>query len=254
MAGAEFKSFQVSLKEDDDTGQIMAQFAVFNEEDSDGDVTLPGAFGKQDVLMSPWGHAAWMGGGSNLPVGKGSISEKGDKAIFEGQIFLDTESGRDHHTVLKQTQGQQEWSYGFQVLEASFGDHDGHEVRFLKKLKVMEVSPVMKGAGSDTRTLVVKGRRKLSSQGEELLMEIEDYSLRLKSLAAMRGQDGRSISEANLATLQEVRTSLRGLDEGLASLLLEDGKSAQPPDGMADEALLLYLAHQHRMNAGGIYA
>ena len=63
MAGAEFKSFQVSLKDDDDTGQIMAQFAVFNEEDSDGDVTLPGAFGKQDVLMSPWGHAAWMGGG-----------------------------------------------------------------------------------------------------------------------------------------------------------------------------------------------
>lgn len=254
MAGAETKTFSVTLKDGDDEGHIEAQFAVFNEVDSDGDVTLPGAFGNQDVLMSPWGHAAWMGGGSNLPVGKGSISEKGNKAIFKGEIFLDTDSGRDHYTVLKQTQGQQEWSYGFQVQEASFGDHNGQEVRFLKKLLVMEVSPVMKGAGSDTRTLVVKGSRKLSDHGEELLAEIADYSLRLKSLATMRAKDGRPLSKANLTTLQEVRTSLQGLDEGLALLLTEDPKSAQPPDGMADEAYLLYLSQQHRINAGGIYA
>lgn len=254
MAGAEHKTFSVTLKDGDEEGHIEAQFAVFNEVDSDGDVTLPGAFGNQDVLMSPWGHAAWMGGGSNLPVGKGSISEKGNKAIFKGEIFLDTTSGREHHAVLKQTQGQQEWSYGFQVQEASFGDHNGQEVRFLKKLLVMEVSPVMKGAGSDTRTLVVKGSRKLSAQGEELLMELEDYSLRLTSLKAMRAQDGRPLSEANLKTLQEVITSLREIDEGLVSLVVEDPKSAQPPDGMADEAYLLYLAQQHRINAGGIYA
>ena len=244
----------VATKDGESEGHITAQFAVFNEVDSDGDVTLPGAFGNQDVLMSPWGHAAWLGGGGNLPVGKGSISEKGNKAIFDGGLFLDTEGGREHHAVLKQTQGQQEWSYGFQVQEASFGDFNGQEVRFLKKLLVAEVSPVMKGAGSDTRTLAVKGSRKLSEHGEELLTQIADYSIRLKSLATMRSQDGRSISEANLTTLQEVRTSLHGVEEELALLLTEDPKSAQPPDGMADEAYLLYLAQNHRINAGGIYA
>ena len=258
MDRATLKVFKTSsaltiLKDGDSEGHISAQFAVFNEVDSDGDVTLPGAFGSQDVLMSPWGHAAWMGGGANLPVGKGSISEKGNKAIFDGDLFLDTEGGREHHAVLKQTQGQQEWSYGFQVQEASFGDFNGQEVRFLKKLLVMEVSPVMKGAGSDTRTLAVKGR-KLSEQGEELMLELEDYSLRLKSLATMRASDGRSISEANLTMLGTVRTWLKHLDEELANLLTEEPKSAQPPDGMADEAYLLYLAQQHRINAGGIYA
>ena len=254
MAGAEYKSFRVSLKDSDDPGHIVAQFAVFNEVDSDGDVTLPGAFGNQDVVVSAWGHASWMGGSDNLPVGKGSISEKGNKAIFEGDLFLETTSGKDHYEVLKQTQGQQEWSYGFQVQEASFGDHNGQEVRFLKKLKVPEVSPVLKGAGSDTRTLAVKGSRKLADQGEELLAELGDYSNRLKSLATLRADEGRPLSVVNLRTLGSVRTELQVIEEELAGLLMEDGKSAQPPNGMADEALLLYLSQQHRMNVGGIYA
>lgn len=42
------------------------------------------------------------------------------------------------------------------MLESDEGEHDGEEVRFLRKLKTHEVSPVMLGAGIATRTLVAK--------------------------------------------------------------------------------------------------
>ena len=53
MAESLTKSYTTHLKDGNDEGHIVAQFAVSNEIDSDGDVTLPGAFGKQDVLLSP---------------------------------------------------------------------------------------------------------------------------------------------------------------------------------------------------------
>jgi hypothetical protein len=50
----------------------------------------------------------------------------------------------------------QEWSYSFDILDASFGEFEGKQVRFLRKLKVHEVSPVMLGAGIGTHTRAIK--------------------------------------------------------------------------------------------------
>jgi phage head maturation protease len=144
----------VSIK-DADQGLVSAVFATLNVVDADGDVTLPGAFEDgAEVRISAFGHASW---GGALPIGKGRIREQGDEAILDGQIFLGTTHGRDHFETLKEMGSLMEWSYGFDILEASDGEHtSGEKVRFLRKLKVHEVSPVMLGAGVDTRTLAVK--------------------------------------------------------------------------------------------------
>jgi HK97 family phage prohead protease len=137
-----------------DRGEVSAAFSTFNVVDSDGDVTLPGAFEDgAEALISAYGHQSWSGA---LPVGKGRIRTTKSEAIFDGQFFMDTTQGRDTFAVVKALGGSQQWSYGFDVLDSEPGQFDGRDVKMLKRLKVHEVSPVLIGAGVNTRTLAVK--------------------------------------------------------------------------------------------------
>lgn len=144
---------RVEIKSED-RGEFSAVFSTFNVVDSDGDVTLPGAFTEgEEVLVSSYGHTSWQGA---LPVGKGRIRATKSEAIVDGQFFLDTTQGRDTFQVVKALGANQQWSYGFDVVESEPGKFAGASVKFLKKLKVHEVSPVLIGAGVNTRTLAVK--------------------------------------------------------------------------------------------------
>lgn len=137
-----------------DRGEVSAVFSTFNVVDSDGDVTLPGAFTDgEEVLISSYGHTSWFGA---LPVGKGRIRTTKSEAILDGQFFMGTTHGRDTFAVIKALGGAQQWSYGYDVLDSDAGKFDGRDVRLLKKLKVHETSPVLIGAGVNTRTLAVK--------------------------------------------------------------------------------------------------
>lgn len=139
-------------------GTVKAVFSTFDVVDHDDDVTAPGAIEDgAPVRISAYGHASW---GGALPVGKGVVRIEGSEAILEGQFFLDTTHGRDTFETVKQLSedGLQEWSYGFDVLDAEPIERDGKRVRLLKRLKVHEVSPVLLGAGIATRTLAVKGQ------------------------------------------------------------------------------------------------
>lgn len=141
-----------------DLGEVTAVFATLNTIDSDGDVTLPGAFEEgAPVRISAYGHQSWQGA---LPVGKGRIRTVGNDAILDGQFFMNTAHGRDTFEVVKQLGPQQEWSYGYDPVEFHFGEHEGKQVRFLAKQKVHEVSPVLVGAGVGTRVLAAKGLTK----------------------------------------------------------------------------------------------
>ena len=138
----------------DQTGQFAAEFATLNVIDHDGDVTLPGAFQDgQEVLIEAWNHNY-----GELPVGKAVIHEEGDKAVADGQFFLDTVSGMEHYKVAKNLGALQEWSYTFLVEEHSFGKFEEQEVQFLRKLDTWGIAQVERGAGIDTRTTSIKGR------------------------------------------------------------------------------------------------
>lgn len=143
------------LKAIDGEGRGQAVIATLNAIDKDGDVTMPGAFGSQEVKVVPahdWQH---------VPIGKASLSEQGDAALADFALNLDISSARDWHSALKFDLANkpplQEWSYGFLIEKASFGEFDGQQVRFLEAVKVHEISPVMVGAGVGTRTVSVKG-------------------------------------------------------------------------------------------------
>ena len=138
--------------------------------DKDGDVTLKGAFTKgQAVVVSAYGHGSWEG---RLPVGKGVIREEGDQAIAELQFFMDTTHGLDtFKTVAELSEDDlQEWSYSLHDVVAERGKVAGKSVRILRKVGlVKEVSPVLMGAGVETRTLAVKDNKQLHSSLRRLL-------------------------------------------------------------------------------------
>lgn len=143
---------------DESKGEVEAVFSTLNVVDKDGDVTLPGAFGEQEVLISAYNHQSWSGA---LPVGKGTISETSTEAIMKGNFFMDIAGARDTFLTVKALGPKGQWSYGYDVLERSDGmwppdDENGKQVQFLKKLKVHETSPVILGAGVNTRTLSAK--------------------------------------------------------------------------------------------------
>ena len=151
------KTFRAAMeiKADGAPGEFRAVFSTFNVVDKDGDVTLPGAFKSgAAVRISYWGHR-WQ----DLPVGRGVIGQDEKQAWVDGKFFLDTMAGKETYQTVKNLDELQEWSYGYDVLRSEMGKFGEaqDDVRFLKELEVAEVSPVMLGAGIDTRTEAIKG-------------------------------------------------------------------------------------------------
>lgn len=230
---------------DADQGLVQAEFATLNVVDLDGDVTLPGAFGEQRVKLAAWGHK-W----GDLPVGKGGISEQGVKAVFDGQFFLDTMSGKEHFLTVRNLADQQEWSYGFEVEEAvRKGNPDFDELltagaftapqandvwRFLTKLKVFEVSPVMRGAGINTRTTGLKDADEdeeeetkdtpwrghgLSKHADFVIEEAQAFVERCQSVTDQLDQEGRLLSGSKRDRLHELGKQLESVRDEIAALL-----------------------------------
>jgi hypothetical protein len=153
LHGVEFK--------DAGNGAVEAVFATLGVRDLDSDVTLKGAFEEgAPVRISAYNHASWEGA---LPIGKGTIHEEGDKAVFRGEFFK-TQAAQDTREALKGLGEMAEWSYGFDVKDSESGEHEGKSVRFLKSLKVYEVSPVLLGAAGPGRTGTIDVKRTFSAE------------------------------------------------------------------------------------------
>lgn len=161
MMNNESKNIDIELK--DDSGQVEAVFSLFNSLDSDGDVVVPGAVKsgfKNNQVPMVWSHK-W-----DMPIGKGTISQDDDKAVFKGEFFMDTESGKEAYNLVKNMGDMQQWSFGYKVNDSEFSktkDKDGDDAnaRYLKDLTVYEVSPVLVGANQDTYTLAIKSNTEL---------------------------------------------------------------------------------------------
>ena len=164
MSDTRKSALRVEIK-DAAKGQVDLVFSTFNVVDSDGDVTLPGAFEDgQKVAVSAYGHTSWEGA---LPVGIATVRQTPKEGQASAQFFLDTKDGADTFKTVKSLHdaGIGDWSYGYVPMDYSYGEFDGKQVRFLNKVGVDEISPVLKGAGVNTRTLDVKGRKGSSGSG-----------------------------------------------------------------------------------------
>ena len=151
-AALEYKTLHITKATS--SGEFEAVIATLGVVDSDGDIIVPGAFGNATVSIMPAHNHG------SVPLGKATMQDRGDKAVAVGKFNLDIQSGKEWHSALKldleNPPSVQEWSFGFRVLDSEDDMRDGEPVRILKRLDVMEISPVLRGAGVNTHTLAVK--------------------------------------------------------------------------------------------------
>ncbi len=223
----ERKGFE--LKGLDDEGAGTAIIATLSAVDHDGDTYAPGAFGDQPVKVLA-GHS-WDG----VPLGKGRVFERGDEAVAEFKLNLDSAAGKEWHAALKfdlaNGKPLQEWSYGFRVMDSSDETRDGKTIRILKALDVFEISPVVKGAGVGTGTVAIKGGHSFEDQIDTVISEIDDITKRAGEIADLRESEGRKFSKDRLGQIVHAKQRLEALVERII-------KVDDPTDRQAAERLM----------------
>lgn len=220
---------------DETKGEVEAVFATLNVKDHDNDVTTSGAFENgAEVVISAYNHKSWDGA---LPVGKGTIQEVGNEVILKGQFFMDTTHGRDHFNTVKALGARQEWSYGFDVNESEPGEHEGKSVRYLKKMTVHEVSPVLRGAGLGTTTRHAKSLR---DEVAEALGGVKAAVESAERVVALRAEQGKSLSNVNRESLEELAVQM----DKLKALLKEETETEEVPEEDDVNAQLAMIASE----------
>jgi HK97 family phage prohead protease len=249
----------IELKLDNqEEGAFRATFSRFNVVDLDNDVTLAGAFQNgEKVRIAQWGHN-W-----GMPViGTGVIDSDTETAWVDGQFNLKMTAGRDTYEAVKFAGDLQEFSYGFDIKDWSIGEFDGREVRFLRAVKVYEVSPVLLGAGIGTGLDSIKSLDVLTAHGktladhrDALLAGARDLVSRYEALAASEAKEGRAISTARREQMGSIAHELETSATALRTILKET-EPKREDDGEAVKALadtlrgeqLRFLAYQSRRN------
>lgn len=196
----------------DKPGVVVARFATFNVIDKDGDVTIPGAFGSQQVRMQPYGHNT-----GSPSIGKGVTRETREAAFAEMQINLAMASGREVYESLKfdfeHGEPLQEFSYIFDVLDAEPGVFQGQRVRFLKRMKVHSVDPVFLGAGIGTVSVSVKSRRRTVADCLAELDALGGVHTRRERLGDLIDEAKGHAAHAPLSAYEQLRAAKRAVGD-----------------------------------------
>lgn len=213
MTTTETKQIRVQakgVKAIGESGEFEAIIATLNVVDSDGDIIVPGAFGDMTTMIVPTHNHG------SIPLGKARMEDRGSHAVAIGRFNLDIEPGREWHNALKfdldNPPSVQEWSFAYRVLDSEMEVRDGEQVRVLKKMDIMEVSPVLRGAGVGTGTLMAKSR--FEEQLDATLQAVDDTLDRAKQIAEMRASKAKpkTIATERLERLHQVMEKCRELE------------------------------------------
>jgi hypothetical protein len=240
----------IELKKDK-PGFFTARIATLNVVDKDGDVTLNGAAPNgKSILISAYQHGSWSGG---LPVGNGVIRETGDELFVDGEFYLNTVSGKEHYETIKNAPELQEWSYGLRVTavdDQSEWNKNPNVWRVIKQMDIFEASPVLRGAGINTATTVIKSDKDqgatLIAQSETTLAAVKELVTRVKSLADLRRKEGRDLSPASRENIASLHKELAEVSNEIKSLL--DIKPEPSDEGK--KALFMSLRILSEINGG----
>lgn len=234
-----------TLKADGDgEGALEAVISSFGVVDHGGDIVEASAFTDGQECLMCWSHD-W-----DRPIGKGAIRVEEDRAIFAGQLWLDTDDGLQAFRKIRNAGTLQEYSWGFRVLDANFVERDGEMFRVITRAELFEASPVLKGEGMNTGTLSLKALTEehinlpLDEHAALVLAANATLGQRLRSHADLKRQptatqkEGRVLSEANRERIKSSAASARAMADDLDALHAE---TAPPPkdDGKALLAIVI---------------
>lgn len=212
----------LTVTEMGETGKGLAILARLSEVDHDGDTYAKGAFSWKGDQWCPLIHHHDR---YQMPFGKARVYEEGDVAYAELHLNLETGAGRDWHKALlfdlATGKAVQEYSYGFDVMDADYLTRGDQRTRILKQLDVHEVSTVVRGAGRGTRTLSMKA---LKEAGFAPLIA------GLGELAEALGGDPASLSATGRKQLEDIHVAI-----GRALLPIDAAAQAEAKTAIENE-------------------
>jgi hypothetical protein len=221
----------LAIKEMDEKGVGLALLANMADVDKDGDTYTKGAFSWKSG--GQWAPIVPAHNWKEMPFGKARVFEDSTEALAELKLNLDTIAGRDWHAALKFDLETgvpvQEWSYGYDVLDHINEMRGGQKVRNLKKLNVLEVSPVIVGAGKGTRTLEMKG---VSMKDGDFAATVEQ----LQIMAAAIDANPDLLSATGLKQVSDIRGKIDALIAAKERCAVTKGDG-----GAADRAMAAFL-------------
>jgi HK97 family phage prohead protease len=212
--------------------------SVFHNIDHGGEIVMPGFF--QDSIerrrtadgrprvKGVWAHdwaqpvAKTLDARELLPGDPGlpeSIRDFGGLWV-RGQFNLDTQRGHDAFSDL-QFGTVDEFSVGYRVKKDEW-DEDTGVIRLIEG-EWYEWAPVLVGMNPLTELVGTKGLRYVE-HSEAVLAAAQEWLDRTKALAALRAEDGRTLSAEHIERLAQARDALLGVTEEIKALL-SDGQS-----------------------------
>lgn len=206
---------QLDVKAVSDSGAFEGYGSVFNNEDTGGDIIVPGAFkdtlAKRQVKML-WQHDPTM------PIGKWTeLAEDSNGLLCKGRLFLNVRAGQEAHALMSEG-AIDGLSIGYRAKSSQFDKTTG--IRRLSAVDLYEVSVVTFPANESARVSMVKSVdvdaiQSLSDAEDSLReagysrKEARDFVSRVKRIAqreAGADQEERDI----LATMQRLSQAMRG--------------------------------------------
>jgi HK97 family phage prohead protease len=213
--------------EDGDVGEFTALVSVFDNVDSYGDVVMPGAFDRTLKEWSASGYPIPVYWGHNLSDPDYNIGEvveavETDRGL-QVRARLDMESPKSAQVYRLLKGGRvKEFSFGYSVRDAGWGQKDDREVYELRDLDLYEVSVVPVGANPETELQTVKTHAERAAKAGA------------RAAQSLRAKAGRVLSAKNEDALREVRgelvAALEGIDDVLSALEPEDEPDEDGPD------------------------
>ncbi|MFJ3507806.1 HK97 family phage prohead protease [Streptomyces luteogriseus] len=142
-------------------GEFTALVSVFGNEDSVGDVVLPGAFTEDldrwkrsgDPIPVIWSHD-WGDPFSHI----GHVTDARETPgglVVTGQLDLANPKAEQVFRLLKGRRVTQ-FSFAYDIDDGGWGERGGREVYELRKLRIHEVGPTLVGANQETELLAAK--------------------------------------------------------------------------------------------------
>lgn len=220
-AETETKAASPVLKADA-TGEFEIRFATKRDAggelvvDHDGDVYADGAIGEQQVLVGCWNHGDACPG----PAGTATTFETSADIRAKGRLLVETEHGRDEFARWRALGAMAEFSYQFRVLDHDYIPVNGRTVRRLKRLEVISVDLVARGAGIGTGIVSLKSGSACGCPVKAELLQLKAESLRILS-----GEPG----DAGEAAVRKVLMAEKARFEELMAEYPEVADATVPP-------------------------
>jgi HK97 family phage prohead protease len=217
--------------------RLTARLAKIGTLDLDGDILVPG------LLRASPSHVSCLGAHNHaaVPIGKAAITEVGEYLMAD-ITFNDSSPGEDWWRALQhdfETPPRvQEFSFGFRVIEQEDSRLEGQRVRFLKAIRLHEVSPVVLGASIDSGMVSMAEGKSLRSDVEVKLQRTDTaiypplqaaIEQRVKTIMLRQLEDQLAEARAEAADWTPAeRARLAALERKLAAL--KGTGHTTPPD------------------------